>query len=134
MAAGSVGYSLADKSVSISVDGHIRSVHTFAGSISSALKRAGVTVGPHDSVLPGLGDSVSDGSRIVVDRGRMITVDIDDTWITAWVTGKTVADAALELNLRLDGAYVSWPLDQPVLADGMVLIIRMPQQVTLATA
>ena len=134
MAAGSVGYSLADKSVSISVDGHTRSVHTFAGSIESALHRAGIKLGPHDTVTPDLDDSVSDGGHIVVARGRRIALDVDNQQTTAWVTQDTVGEAVLGLNLRLDGAYVSSPLTQTVPADGMALVVRLPQVVTLHTA
>ncbi|BEP14515.1 hypothetical protein acdb102_28260 [Acidothermaceae bacterium B102] len=120
MAVGSVGYSLADKTVTISADGQTRTVHTFAGDVSSALRRAGVSIGTHDVVLPALRQALHDGSHIVVDRGRPLLLSVNGSARTVWITR---SDAAAALGLDLTGAYVSASRDR--------LVVRTPQQVRL---
>ena len=120
MAVGSVGYSLADKTVTISVDGSTRTVHTFAGDVSSALRRAGVNVGGHDVVVPTLSRALHDGSHIVVARARPLLLSVNGVPRTVWVTQ---ADASAELGLDLAGAYV--------ISSRSSLLVRLPQHVTL---
>jgi resuscitation-promoting factor RpfB len=108
MAAGTVGYTVADKTVTISADGRVRTVHTFAGDVASVLHRAGLSVGPHDVVAPGLDESLHDGSRIVIERAQ-----------------------PLVLGQRLAGAYLSASRSRAIPVNGLALTVRMPQQVSL---
>ena len=120
MAVGSVGYSLADKTVTISVDGSTRTVHTFAGDVSSALRRAGVSVGSHDVVLPTVHQALHDGSHIVVARARLLLLSVNGVARTVWVTQP---DPSAALGLDLTGAYVARSRSR--------LVVRTPQQVRL---
>lgn len=120
MAVGSVGYSLADKTVTISADGSTRTVHTFAGDVSSALRRAGISVGAHDVVVPTLGRTLQDGSHIVVDRARPLEVTLDGVARTVWVTQP---DPRAELGIDLTGAFVASSRSR--------LVVRTPAHVAL---
>ncbi|MDX6212319.1 MAG: resuscitation-promoting factor RpfB [Frankiales bacterium] len=131
MAAGCLGYSLADKTVTIAADGQTRTLHTFGGSVASALHRAGLTVGPHDVVAPGLGVALHDGSRIVVARGRQLSLTLDGVQKTLWTTQADLADAVDSLGLRLDGAYVSASRSRSIPMSGLSLTVRLPQRVSL---
>jgi uncharacterized protein YabE (DUF348 family) len=131
MAAGSVGYTLADKTVTIIADGQTRTVHTLGGSVASALQHAGLTVGPHDEVAPDLAVSLHDGSRIVIARGRPLTLTVDGTQRTLWTTQADLGAATTALGLRLDGAFVSASRSRVIPAGGLALTVRMPQQVSL---
>ncbi|MDX6228629.1 MAG: resuscitation-promoting factor RpfB [Frankiales bacterium] len=130
MAAGSVGYSLADKTVTIAADGQTRTLHTFGGSVASALHHAGLTVGPHDAVAPGLSVALHDGSRIVIARGRPLSLTLDGVQKTLWTTQGDLAEAADSLGLRLDGAYVSASRSRVIPMSGLSLTVRRPQQVS----
>ena len=59
----------AHKDVTVTVDGQIQELGTFAGSVEGALDSAGVTIGEHDTVAPALDTAISDGSQIVVEHG-----------------------------------------------------------------
>ena len=83
------------KTVTISVDGTQRQVTTLAGSVDGALAAAGLSVTSHDTLAPAGGASISDGSQIALNRGRLFTVTIDGRQQTIWTTARTV-DQALE--------------------------------------
>ena len=67
----------AHKNVTLTVDGQQQEVGTLAGSVEGALDSAGLTVNEHDTVAPAVDTAISDGSQIVVERGRLLTLTID---------------------------------------------------------
>ncbi len=82
------------KSVAIVVDGQTQHVSTLSGSVAGALDAAGITPGVHDTLAPGVGTPIFDGSTIVLARGRLLTLTIDGQSRQIWTTARTV-DAAL---------------------------------------
>ena len=63
--------------MTITVDGVSQEVGTFAGSVDGALDAAGLTVGEHDTLAPAADAELTDGSQIVVERGRLLTLTVD---------------------------------------------------------
>lgn len=134
MAAGSLGYSLTGataQTVTVTADGQTRTFHTYGDDVASLLRKAGLSVGAHDVVAPALGEPLHDGARIEIARGRPLTLSVNGSERTVWVTQGTLADAVDALGLRLDGAYVSASRSRTVPLSGMSLTVRLPQQVTL---
>lgn len=137
MAGGSLGYSLTGataQTVTVSADGQTRTFHTYDGAVrdvASLLHKAGVRVGAHDVVAPALDERLHNGARIVIARGRPLTLSVDGSQRTVWVTQGTLAAAVDALGLRLDGAYVSASRSRAIPLTGLSLTVRLPQQVTL---
>ena len=50
---GTVGYQVADKGVQVTADGQTSTVHTFGSTVGDVLKAQGITLGEHDTVVPG---------------------------------------------------------------------------------
>ncbi len=86
------------KTVSISVDGVSQDVSTLAGSVNGALDAAGLAIAEHDTLAPAADAEISDGSDIVVRRGRLLTLTVDGTTRTVWTTATTVEDALAEIG------------------------------------
>jgi uncharacterized protein YabE (DUF348 family) len=126
-----VAYVTADKTVSVSVDGHVTRVHTFAGSVSSVLHRAGVQVGAHDSVSPALKEKVHDGTTISIERGRQLDLTIDGQSRDVWVTATSVDDALQQAGLRAQGAVMSADRSARVPLDGLAIDIELPHTITV---
>jgi len=124
-------YAAFDRTVHISIDGHSRTVHTFARSVGAVLSRAHIGVGTHDDVTPSLSSSVGNHTRIDVARGRPLRLVIDGHAAVVWVTAQTVAQALQQLGLSNDGAFVSASISQPVPLSGMGFVVRMPHVVTI---
>lgn len=97
-AGGTAAYAHADKSVTLDVDGTVRHVHTFAGSVHGFLADRHVTVGQHDTVTAS--DGLRDGSDIVVRHGHQVTVLLDGQERTIWTTALSADDALETLAAR----------------------------------
>ncbi len=87
-----------NKTVSVVVDGSPRQITTLSSSVSGALAAAGISPGAHDAVAPDVHAAISDGSTVVVDRGRLLTLTVDGKQREVWTTARTVDDALTQLG------------------------------------
>ena len=95
---GAIAWAAADKSVTITVDGQARHLHTTAGTVGGAIADAGLRVDSHDLVAPAVGTKLADDSAIVVQRGRLLHLDVDGVTRNVWVTAPTVSQALADLG------------------------------------
>ena len=131
MAAGAVGIAHFDKAVAVTVDGQPTSVHVFGSTVADVLEKQDIAVGPHDEVVPSLDTEVSDGDRISVRYGRLLTVTVDGETREYWTTATTV-DAALEdLDIRADGAELTASRSQSLGRDGLTFAVTTPKKVSV---
>ena len=98
LAVGGGAYAATGKTVTITVDGQQQDVSTHAGSVQGALESAGLSVSGHDVLAPAADTAISDGSQIVLDRGRLLTLTIDGQQQQVWTTATTVDQALSELG------------------------------------
>lgn len=124
------GFVALNKTVSVSVDGSTRQVHTFAGTVGELLSEQGVTVGPHDVVSPAAGSSLRDGERVVVRYGRPLRLLVDGQQRMVWTTATTLAAALDQLGPRFAGAYLSTSRSMPLGRSGLSVTIRTEKSVT----
>jgi len=111
----------AHKTVSVTVDGQQQEVGTFAGSVQGALDSAGLTISEHDTVAPLVDTAVSDGSQIVVERGRLLTLTIDGQTREVWTTATTVEEALAELGQNPAAYKLSADRSREIPVDGLAL-------------
>jgi uncharacterized protein YabE (DUF348 family) len=109
------------RTVTVSVDGQSRSVTTMRGTVAGVLASAGVTVGAHDRVEPGPQAPVSEGSTVVVSRGRLVTVTMDGRPVELWTTARTVDQALAELGHDPSDFRLSVDRSQEIPLDGLSL-------------
>jgi len=132
-ALGTVGFAHFDKSVNLSVDGKTSAVHLFGDpDVADVLANQDITVGPHDVIAPGLSTPVSDGQKVVVRYGRLLTVNLDGQTKKYWTTSTTVAGALSDLGIRADSAKLSVSRSQPLGRAGLALSVTTPKEVTVA--
>ena len=131
LVAGTAAYVSLDKTVQVSIDGQVTTLHTFASSVGEVLHRADIEVGPHDSVAPASSASVRDGGVIVIDRGRLLDLTVDGVHRQIWVTARSVDEALRQAGLRTSGAVVSADRGARVPLTGMSVDVDMPHTVTV---
>ncbi|WP_281284582.1 resuscitation-promoting factor [Cellulomonas composti] len=95
---GTAVFAQAHKKVTIDVDGEVREVSTFAGSVEGLLQDQGVPVDERDDVSPQ--GALNDGADIVVRHAHRLTVEQDGTEREVWTTALTAADALEVLAVR----------------------------------
>jgi uncharacterized protein YabE (DUF348 family) len=119
------------KSVTITVDGQEQSVSTLSGDVEGALDSADITVGEHDTLAPAADADINDGTQIVVNRGRQLTLTIDGEQTVVWTTATTVEGALAQLG-RDPGAYeLSADRSREIPLEGLSLTAATLQPVTI---
>jgi uncharacterized protein YabE (DUF348 family) len=121
------------KTVTISVDGATQQVTTLSGSVDGALSAAGVAVGKHDVLAPAGSASIADGSKIVIQRGRLFSVTIDGQQQKLWTTATTVEAAMAQLGQRASDFKLSANRSREIPLDGLSVTANTLHTVTLAT-
>ena len=118
-----VGYQSLTTPITLVVDGHAQSLRTFDDTVGSVLKSQGITVGPHDAVVPSLNSSVVSGGEITVAYGRQLTINLNGRTAKYWTTSNNVAAALNTLGINIDGAQISTSRDASIDRQGMALEI-----------
>jgi uncharacterized protein YabE (DUF348 family) len=130
LVAAPIAWASADKAVRLEVDGHPRTVHTTAADVSGALVSAGYRLTAHDLVAPGGHSPIHDGSRIVLERGRQLRLDINGQRRVIWTTAPTVAVALDQLGYTTTD-FVSVSRAQRLPLRPTDVVIRTPRLVTV---
>ena len=125
-----VAWSSVDKSVQLVVDGQSQTVQTTASTVGGVLQDAGYRVGGHDLVAPAVADHVSDGSRVVLRRGRLLHLNVDGRLANVWTTAPTVAAALSELGYT-ESDFVSVSRSRRLPLGPTDIAIRTPLAVTV---
>lgn len=110
-----------NKSVTVDVDGHEETVHSFGKTVGQVLHDAGLSVGEHDSLSPSPQAPVGDGGVIKLDRGRKLTLVVDGVARESWVRATTLSEALDQLGLSAkfgQGTWFSQPRDGELSLNG----------------
>ncbi|HVV19941.1 MAG TPA: transglycosylase family protein [Pseudonocardiaceae bacterium] len=120
-----------DKDVTVDVDGHESHIRTYDATVGAVLHDQGMQIGPHDALSPSPNAPVTDGGKIMLERGRQMHLTVDGVAKTQWTRATTVGDALRQLNVDTDGAWVSTGPNTQIPLSGMAVTVRTPQQVTI---
>jgi uncharacterized protein YabE (DUF348 family) len=131
LVAGPAAYVLADKSVTLDVDGSISTVHSYASTVGDFLHQHAVPFGARDVVSPTPTTTLADGMRIAVVNARPVTIDVDGSPVVLWTTAQTVAELTDGLGVRFKDAYLSTSRSARIPLTGMTLSARLPKSVTV---
>lgn len=128
---GVTAYVTFEKTVNISVDGSMRQIHSFAGTVGAALASDNVTTGGHDLVTPAPSAPLADNSTITVAYGRPINVTVNGKAEHVWVHAATVGGAMQELGIRVQGArFVAVDPSTPISRSGRSFAVYTMRHVT----
>lgn len=129
LVAGVMTFAMANKTVSISVDGQNSSVSSFGGSVADVLNKAHVNIQAADHVSPALDSKVQDGTEIVVNTAKQVSVKLDGTERTVTTTSHNISGLISQLGVAAN-AQLSVPVDALISNSSSISIIT-PKQVTL---
>lgn len=95
---GVMAYAAAHKTVTLDVDGTSTIVETFQGDVAGLLADEGVELTGRDSVAPGRGGTLREGTTVVVRSGHEVTLRAGGERETVWVTALDVDQALATLS------------------------------------
>jgi uncharacterized protein YabE (DUF348 family) len=130
---GTLAYFLAQKAVTVTVDGQVRTVGTYAGTVGELLEEEGLEPASHDVVLPAAHQAVDDGDTVVLNRARPLELTVDGVSRQVYVTALSVDEALQQLGYRADGLVLSASRSERLPLDGMALTITTPKDITLVS-
>jgi uncharacterized protein YabE (DUF348 family) len=120
-----------DNAITVTVDGHDRTLHTFADSVAEVLASAGLTVAPQDRVEPALPTGVGDGDHIIVSRARKLILVEGPSERAVWTTAATVGEALQGLGIEAAPIQMSESPAATIPLGGLSLELSVPRTVSL---
>jgi uncharacterized protein YabE (DUF348 family)/3D (Asp-Asp-Asp) domain-containing protein len=109
-------------------DGRATTLYTTASTVGETLRRAGLTLYLADGVRPGLGERMSAGLDIYVDRSTPVTVQVDGRTLRTRTHRQRVDEVLADLGLVLTGQDYTIPaLDTPLEEDATIRIVRVSE-------
>ncbi|MBV9921195.1 MAG: transglycosylase family protein, partial [Pseudonocardia sp.] len=120
-----------DKTITVTVDGQDRTLHTFAGDVASALRAAGIDAATQDRVEPALPTTIDNGDHIIVSRARKLILDEGPSQREVWTTAATVGQALDGLGVQAQPIQMSTSPNTAIPLAGLALELRVPHEVTL---
>ena len=128
---GLTAFVVADKTVTLEIDGEAASVRTYAATVGDLLADQGLALSGHDVVAPALDTPLGEGQLVAVAYGRPITLWVDGEKTQAWTTARTVGDAVQAIGLRAEGAWFSVSRSARLPREGFDVALRMPKAVAV---
>ena len=130
---GTLAFFVAQKSVTITVDGQAHHVGTYADTVGEVLEEEGLQPASHDVVLPAAHQQVTDGATVVLNRARPLKLTVDGVQQEVYVTALSVDQALEQLGYRADDLVLSASRSERLPLRGMALTITTPKDVLLVS-
>jgi uncharacterized protein YabE (DUF348 family) len=130
---GTLAYALAQKSVTVTVDGQVRHVGTYAGTVGEVLEEEGLEPETHDVVLPAPQQALTDGDAVILNRARPLELTVDGVSREVHVTALSVDEALAQLGFRAEGLVLSASRSERLPLQGMELTITTPKEIVLVS-
>jgi resuscitation-promoting factor RpfB len=128
---GSLAFFLAQKSVTLTVDGQVQTVGTYASTVAEMLDEEGLEPAEHDVLLPHAEQALADGDAVVLSRARPLELTVDGVSRDVFVTALSVDEALEQLGLRTEGLVLSASRSERLPLRGMELTITTPKEIVL---
>lgn len=126
-----LAFFLAQKAVTVTVDGQPRDVSTYADTVGELLAEEGLEPAAHDVVFPTVDRDVADGDTVVLNRARPLELTVDGVTREVYVTALSVDEALDQLGFRTRDLVLSASRSDRLPLDGMQLSITTPKDIVL---
>ncbi len=120
----------ADKTITVTVDGKDRIVHTFGTDVGSALAAAGIDLTPRDRVEPAPTTEIVDGDEVIFTHARTLTLVEGSSQRDLSIPATTVEEAMQILDLEATPIQMSASPSTEIPLAGFRLELRVPRTVT----
>jgi len=112
--------------ITVHEDGRAFAFYTTASTVGGALREAGLTLYLADRVEPGLGQPLSSGMHIYVERSQPVAVRVDGRTIRTRTHRDLVGHVLADLGIVLTGQdYTHPPLDATLNGDLTIEVVRV---------
>lgn len=107
-----------------------RVVSTHRQTVGDILEEAGITLGPHDRVIPATATPLVQGLSIEIRRAFPITLLVDGGRRTLWTAASSVAEFITTSDVRVGSQDRVYPsVEQPIWPGGVIRIVRIHTEI-----
>ena len=115
--------------VTLHEDGGSVTFYTTARTVGEALREIGLTLYLADRVRPGLGEPLTAGTHIYVERSRPVVVRVDGRTIRTRTHRERVGEVLADLGIVLSGQdYTRPPLDASLGDETTIEVVRVAEE------
>ena len=109
-------------------DGRATTLYTTAPTVGEALHRAGLTLYLADDVQPGMGERMSAGQQVYVDRSVPVAVQVDGRTLRTRTHRERMGEVLADLRVVLTGQdYTTPTLDAALGEDTTIRVVRVSE-------
>ena len=110
-------------------DGRSTTLYTTASTVGEALRRAGLTFYLADGVQPGMGEPMSAGMHLYVDRSVPVIVHVDGRTLRTRTHRERVDEVLADLGIVLTGEDYTLPAtDAPLGEEAAIRVVRVSER------
>ena len=128
------GYRAMSTTVTLSVDGKDHQVRVFGDTVGDVLSAEGIHLGSRDLVQPAADQPIQDGSKIAVLYSKPITLTVDGTTSTHYVTASSVEGALEQIGTVYADAQISMSRGMSLDRSGASIDVITPKKLRFAIA
>jgi uncharacterized protein YabE (DUF348 family) len=129
MIGGAASALVVDKTITVTIDGQNRIVHTFGNDVGAVLASAGIDLSPQDRVEPAPTTVVADGDEVIFTHARTLTLVEGSSQRDLPIPATTVEEAMQILGLEATPTQMSAPPSTRIPLGGFRLELRVPRTV-----
>jgi uncharacterized protein YabE (DUF348 family) len=110
-------------------NGQAKTLYTTASTVGEALHRVGMTFYLADGIRPGLGEFMSPGLHVYVDRSIPVAVQVDGRTLRTRTHREYVGEVLADLGVVLTGQdYTTPTLETPLGEDTTIRVVRVSER------
>jgi uncharacterized protein YabE (DUF348 family) len=110
-------------------DGQTVQFYTTAATVGEALRRAGLTLYLADGVEPGLGERMSAGLSVTIDRSVPVAVQVDGRTLRTRTHRERVDEVLADLHVVLTGQDYTVPaIDASIAGGATIRVVRVSER------
>ena len=118
-------YILADKEITLRVDGQTRQITTRAGTVADLLSEKDIKVAKKDEVKPSPDSVLVPGAVVSVRHARPVILSVNGKRRKVWVLAGTVGQAVESLGIDTSSDIILKPASAAKVASGMTINVKL---------
>ncbi len=118
-------YILANKEITLKVDGHARQINTRVGTVADLLSEKGIKVAKKDEVKPSPDSLLVPGTVVTVRHARSVVLSVNGKRRKVWILAATVGQALESIGIDTSADIILKPAAKTKIASGMTINVKL---------
>ena len=118
-------YILANKEITLKIDGQARKITTRVGTVADLLSEKGIKIAKKDEVKPSPDSLLVPGAVVSVRHARPVVLSVNGKRRKVWILADTVGLAVESLGIDTSSDIILTPASKTKVASGMTINVKL---------